>query len=48
MVGSYPRGKSWDMCYGRKGEEEKVKAMQSLEWFSRDPIYGDQGPSLRV
>lgn len=47
MVGSYPIGKSWDMCYGRKGEEERVKGIKS-PWFSRDPVYGDQGPSLSV
>lgn len=48
MVGSYPTGKSWDMCYGKQGEEEKVKGIQSLGWFSRDPIYGEQGPCLQV
>lgn len=48
MVGSYPTGKSWDMCYGREGEEEKVKGIRSLGWFERDPIYGDEGPSLHV
>lgn len=48
MVGSYPTGKSWDMCYGREGEEEKVKGIGSLGWFERDPIYGDEGPSLLV
>ncbi|KAL2395332.1 hypothetical protein ABEF93_003980 [Exophiala dermatitidis] len=46
MVGSYPPGKSWDMCYGRAGEESKVKAIADLGWFKRDPIYGDDGPSL--
>lgn len=48
MVGSYPIGKSWDMCYGRKGEEDKVKGIESLGWFSSDPIFGDEGPSLQV
>ena len=48
MVGSYPRGKNWDMCYGREGEEEKVKGIGSLGWFERDPIYGDEGPCLQV
>ena len=50
MVGSYPIGKSWDMCYGREGEgeEEKVKGIGSLGWFEKDPIFGDEGPSLRV
>ena len=48
MVGSYPKGKSWDMCYGRDGEDEKVKLINNLGWFQRDPIYGDNGPSLDV
>jgi uncharacterized protein YjlB len=48
MVGSYPVGKSWDMCYGREGEEEKVRSIAGLGWFGRDPIYGDEGPTLEV
>ncbi|KAL8945494.1 MAG: hypothetical protein Q9183_008070, partial [Haloplaca sp. 2 TL-2023] len=46
MVGSYPKGKNWDMCYGREGEEENVKGIVHLEWFDRDPIYGHEGPTL--
>ena len=46
MVGSYQRGYSWDMCYGKEGEEDKLKNIRSLGWFDRDPIYGDQGPVL--
>ena len=48
MVGSYPVGCSWDMCYGRAGEEEKVKGIGKLVWFERDPVYGDTGPVLEV
>lgn len=48
MVGSYPNGESWDMCYGKGGEEEKVEAIGRLKWFERDPIYGDEGPALLV
>ena len=49
MVGSYPRGgKQWDMCYGRQGEEEKVKAIEGLRWFEKDPVYGDDGPILQA
>lgn len=49
MVGSYyPKGRSWDMCYGRAGEEEKVKAIERIGWFEKDPIYGDQGPVLSI
>jgi uncharacterized protein YjlB len=46
MVGFYPVSQNWDMCYGRVGEEEKVKGIADLAWFDRDPIYGDGGPSL--
>ena len=48
MVGSYPKGKSWDMCYGKKGEEKKVKEIEKLGWWKRDPVFGDQGPVLEV
>jgi len=48
MVGSYPKGKSWDMCYGRNGEEEKAKSIKDLAWFERDPIYGATGPVFEV
>ena len=48
MVGSYPKGNNWDMCYGKPGEEDKVRAIGKIPWFSKDPIYGDEGPSLTV
>jgi uncharacterized protein YjlB len=44
MVGSYPRGLSWDMCYGKKGEEGKIKGIEKLRWFEKDPVYGEGGP----
>ncbi|KAM0330858.1 hypothetical protein ACHAQA_003813 [Verticillium albo-atrum] len=48
MVGSYPVGKSWDMCYGKVGEEARIEGIRELGWFERDPIYGDHGPVLDV
>ncbi|KAI3320724.1 RmlC-like cupin domain-containing protein [Xylariaceae sp. AK1471] len=50
MVGAYPAGCTWDMCYGREGEgeEEKVEGIKALGWFERDPLYGDEGPVLDV
>lgn len=48
MVGSYPNGKSWDMCYGHEDEEERVKNIDLLAWFERDPLYGEYGPVLDV
>ncbi|KAL9631123.1 MAG: hypothetical protein Q9164_006062 [Protoblastenia rupestris] len=48
MVGCYPKGKRWDMCYGRDGEEGNEKRIAILEWFERDPIYGREGPVLQA
>lgn len=46
MVGSYPRGKNWDMCYGKSGEEDKSKTIAAVDWFQQDPLYGEEGPAL--
>lgn len=48
MVGSYPTGKNWDMCYGQAAEQKKVEGIAKLGWFTRDPVYGDDGPTLHV
>ena len=46
MVGSYPKGCSWDMCYGKEGEEGKAAAAKDVKWLEKDPLYGDDGPVL--
>ena len=46
MVGCYPKGKQWDMCYGTEREERKIQGIKSLGWFEKDPIYGEEGPVL--
>lgn len=46
MVGSYPNGKDWDMCYGNQDEKLKIDSIKDLSWFDKDPIYGEQGPVL--
>ncbi|KAG8954126.1 hypothetical protein FRC04_000346 [Tulasnella sp. 424] len=48
MVGSYPKGFSWDMCYGKEGDEAKAKQIEKLGWFDKDPVYGEEGPALEV
>jgi uncharacterized protein YjlB len=48
MVGSYPNGKTWDMCYGKNDNEYDANSIKALPWFSKDPIYGDGGPVLSV
>ncbi|KAF2154153.1 hypothetical protein K461DRAFT_123404 [Myriangium duriaei CBS 260.36] len=46
MVGCYPKGSNWDMCYGKSGEEDKIKGIERLKWFEKDPVYGAEGPAL--
>lgn len=46
MVGSYPKGYNWDMCYGKEGEEKQAEACGKVKWFDKDPLYGDDGPVL--
>lgn len=48
MIGSYPIGKNWDMCYGEEGEEERVGGISELGWFTKDPLYGIEGPCIGV
>jgi len=48
MMGCYPRGSHWDMCYGKKGEEDKISDIKKLSWFTTDPVYGKEGPTLDV
>ncbi len=48
MVGSYPPGKQWDMCYGETGEEGKAQEIRKLAWFHHDLLSGDDGPALHV
>ncbi|KAL4900340.1 hypothetical protein BDW74DRAFT_96468 [Aspergillus multicolor] len=48
IIGAYPRGKSWDMCYGRPGEEDSCRNIESLDWVQADPLYGEGGPAMQV
>jgi uncharacterized protein YjlB len=48
MVGAYPPGKQWDMCYGKSKEKAKMQSINNVAWFQRDPLYGVDGPALHV
>jgi hypothetical protein len=34
------------MMFGKEGEEEKIKGIETLGWFDRDPVYGEDGPAV--
>lgn len=48
MVGSYPPGETWDMCYGEEREEQKRERVKGAKWFEKDPIYGEAGPAVNL
>ncbi|THH30869.1 hypothetical protein EUX98_g3334 [Antrodiella citrinella] len=47
MVGSYPVGATWDLCYGTEGRNVEAH-IAALGWLNKDPLYGDDGPALHV
>jgi uncharacterized protein YjlB len=51
MVGSYPVGaEGWDMCMGQVKEKDgrEWENVRKVGWFTRDPIYEDEGPVLEA
>jgi uncharacterized protein YjlB len=48
VVGAYPEGQRWDMCYGRPGERPKAdQNIADVPMPSSDPVYGPGGPLLQ-
>ncbi|PHN01352.1 cupin domain-containing protein [Flavilitoribacter nigricans] len=45
VVGAYPNGMDWDLCYG-KAEERPIKMdnIQRVPLPEQDPVYGVRGP----
>lgn len=47
VVGAYPTGQTWDMCYGKKGERPKTdQNITDVPTPQTDPVLGDEGPLL--
>ena len=48
IVGAYPRGQSWDLCYGKRAERPRAdRNIAGVPLPSTDPIFGASGPMLR-
>jgi uncharacterized protein YjlB len=49
IVGAYPRGQRWDMCYGKAGErptaDQNIAAVPAPE---NDPVLGEMGALPRL
>lgn len=48
VVGAYPRGQDWDLCYGEPDERPRVLAnIERVPLPPGDPVYGAEGPLVR-
>ncbi|MFC1653021.1 cupin domain-containing protein [Planctomycetota bacterium] len=48
IVGAYPQGQIYDMCYGKSDERPKAdRNIKAVPIPAEDPIYGLQGPLSR-
>lgn len=48
IVGAYPRGQSWDLCYGKRAERPRAdRHIAEVPLPATDPIFGASGPLLR-
>ena len=49
VVGAYPQGQRWDMCYGKKGERPGTdRNIARVPDPGTDPVYGGEGPLLEL
>jgi uncharacterized protein YjlB len=47
VVGAYPEGQMWDMCYGENGERPRTEInIVQVPTPSSDPVLGAKGPLL--
>lgn len=47
VVGAYPRGQRWDMCYGQPGERPRAdENIARVALPGADPVYGSTGPLI--
>ena len=47
VVGGYPRGQKWDMCYGKPSERPQAdENIARVPLPKTDPIYGADGPMM--
>jgi len=45
VIGAYPRGQTWDICYGRAGERPRAdENIARVPLPSADPVLGREGP----
>jgi uncharacterized protein YjlB len=49
VVGAYPKGQTWDICYGKPDERPRADDnIARVPLPEADPIYGADGPLIRL
>jgi uncharacterized protein YjlB len=49
VVGAYPKGQEWDMCYGKPGERPRTdNNIEGVPLPEADPVYGFAGPLVEA
>lgn len=49
VIGAYPDGREWDLLKGAPGERPRAdQNIASVPWPAMDPLYGKEGPLLRI
>lgn len=49
VVGAYPEGQMWDMCYGESGERPRTdRNIARVPAPLNDPVHGNTGPLLEL
>jgi uncharacterized protein YjlB len=48
IIGAYPAGQSWDLCYGKPGERPRTdENIARVPLPKADPVFGDAGPMMK-
>jgi len=48
VIGAYPVGQQWDICYGKPGERPCAdKNISQVPLPKSDPVYGPKGPLMK-
>lgn len=49
VVGAYPEGQDWNMCYGKRSERPQAdRQIAQVPLPKMDPVFGGGGPLLRI
>ena len=49
VIGAYPRGQAWDICYGKPGERPRAdQNIARVALPTADPLFGQRRPAAHI